>query len=135
MVIVLGAGVSGLAVGMASGAPVFEAATGPGGLCSSYYLRPDGSERLVRPPADGEAYRFELGGGHWIFGGDPEVLARLHALAPSQRYERRAAIDLGGDAPSCRTRSRLISTCSTPTCRGAWPTSSRRGRLPRARAR
>ncbi len=99
MVIVLGAGVSGLAVGMASGAPVFEAATGPGGLCSSYYLRPGGSERLERPPADSEAYRFELGGGHWIFGGDPDVLARLDALAPSQRYERRAAIDLGGDTP------------------------------------
>ena len=73
MPIVLGAGVSGLAVGMASGAPVFEAADGPGGLCSSYYVRPDGSERSERPPADGEAYRFELGGGHWIFGGDPDV--------------------------------------------------------------
>ena len=99
MVIVLGAGVSGLAVGMASGAPVFEAASGPGGLCSSYYLRPDGSERLERPPADGEAYRFELGGGHSIFGGDPDVLARLDTLAPSERYERRATIDLGGDTP------------------------------------
>jgi protoporphyrinogen oxidase len=99
VVIVLGAGVTGLAVAMASGAPVFEAASGPGGLCSSYYVRPDGSERLVRPPGDDEAYRFELGGGHWIFGGDPQVLARLDALAPSRRYERRAAIDLGGDSP------------------------------------
>ena len=27
-------------------------------------------DRLDRPPADGEAYRFEIGGGHWIFGGD-----------------------------------------------------------------
>jgi protoporphyrinogen oxidase len=99
VLIVLGAGVSGLAVGMASGAPVFEAADGPGGLCSSYYVRPDGSGRSERPPDDGEAYRFELGGGHWIFGGDPAVLAHLDALAPSDRYERRAAIDLGGGAP------------------------------------
>jgi protoporphyrinogen oxidase len=95
MVVVLGAGVSGLAAGMASGAPVFEASGGPGGICSSYYLRPDGSERLARPPADDEAYRFELGGGHWIFGGDAAVLARLEDLAPSRRYTRRAAIDLG----------------------------------------
>jgi protoporphyrinogen oxidase len=93
--VVLGAGVSGLAVGMASGAPVFEASTGPGGLCSSYYVPPGGTERLPRPPADGEAYRFELGGGHWIFGGDPGVLAQLDDLAPSRRYTRRAAIDLG----------------------------------------
>jgi protoporphyrinogen oxidase len=84
---------------MASGAPVYEAAADPGGLCSSYYVRPDGSERLARPPADGEAYRFEVGGGHWIFGGDAAVLARLEALAPSTRYQRRAAIDLGGGAP------------------------------------
>ena len=71
MLVVLGAGVSGLAVGMVSGAPVFEGADGPGGLCSSYYVRPDGSEKLDRAPPDGEAYRFEQGGGHWIFGGDP----------------------------------------------------------------
>ena len=48
MLAVLGAGVSGLAVGMVSGAPVYEATDGPGGLCSSYYVRPDGSEKPPR---------------------------------------------------------------------------------------
>jgi protoporphyrinogen oxidase len=120
---------------MASGAPVFEAADGPGGLCSSYYVRPGGSERLARPPADGDAYRFELGGGHWIFGGDPSVLARLEALAPTDRYERRAAIDLGGGAPLvpypiqshldalepalARRATDELATCAPPSARTA----------------
>ena len=120
--IVLGAGVSGLAVGMASGAPVFEAAAGPGGLCSSYYVRPGGAERLARPPTDAEAYRFEVGGGHWIFGGDPEVLARLDALVHAMadacdvRYGHRAvAIDpvareVGFDDGSSAGYTELVST-------------------------
>jgi hypothetical protein len=61
---------TGLAAGMASGWPVFEAAESPGGICSSYYVRPHTDVRLPALPADGEAYHFELGGGHWIFGGD-----------------------------------------------------------------
>ena len=38
-VVILGAGVTGLAAGVASGAPVFEAVETPGGICSSYYVR------------------------------------------------------------------------------------------------
>ena len=70
---VLGGGVTGLAAGLSSGLPVFEAMTDPGGICSSYYVRPGEKTRLAQAPADGEAYRFEIGGGHWIFGGDPGV--------------------------------------------------------------
>ncbi len=69
--LILGAGVTGLAAGYASGLPVYEAASAPGGICSSYYVRPGSTQRLSQAPADGEAYRFEIGGGHWIFGGDP----------------------------------------------------------------
>jgi protoporphyrinogen oxidase len=90
--IVLGAGVTGLAAGWSSGAPIYEAAAAPGGICASYYLRPGDRERLVAPPADGAAYRFEIGGGHWLFGGDPEVLDFLHGLTPLVRYERRASV-------------------------------------------
>ena len=42
--------------------------------------------------AKDDAYRFEPGGGHWIFGGDPEVLGLIDALAPVERSERRSAV-------------------------------------------
>jgi len=90
--VILGAGVTGLAAGWASGLPIYEAAGAPGGICSSYYVRPGTSERLPEPPADGEAYRFVIGGGHWIFGVDPLVLDFLRRLAPLRRYERRSSV-------------------------------------------
>mgnify|MGYP000234374172 CR=1 FL=1 len=90
--VILGAGMTGLAAGYASGLPVFEAEEWPGGICSSYYMRRGGSERLHRLPEDQEAYRFEIGGGHWIFGGDPLVLRLISALTPVKSYERRSAV-------------------------------------------
>jgi protoporphyrinogen oxidase len=68
----LGGGVTGLA----TGATVLEAATAPGGMCASYAVG---------------GYRFEPGGGHWIFGGEPDVLALLDACSPLSWHERRAA--------------------------------------------
>lgn len=90
--LILGAGMTGLAAARASGLPVYEQAAAPGGICSSYYLRSGSRERLDRPPADGEAWRFEIGGGHWIFGGDPLVLDLIHRLAPVRRYARRSSV-------------------------------------------
>ena len=90
--VVVGAGVTGLAAAMGTGAVVLEAAPEPGGICSSYYVRPGTTERLAHRPADGDAYRFEVGGGHWIFGGDPEVLDLIDALAPMEQHERRAEV-------------------------------------------
>jgi protoporphyrinogen oxidase len=90
--LILGAGMTGLAAGMTSGAPVFDAANGPGGICRSYYLRPGSAEPLYQAPPDGEAYRFENGGGHWIFGGDAPVLDLLGRLVPMQRYARRSSV-------------------------------------------
>ena len=40
MTIILGGGMTGLAAGMTSGGPVYEASNAPGGICSSYYVRP-----------------------------------------------------------------------------------------------
>lgn len=91
-VIILGAGMTGLAAGYASGLPVYEAAEWPGGICSSYYVRPASTERLHTAPKDGEAYRFEIGGGHWIFGGDPLVLRFIRSVAPVKSYVRRSAV-------------------------------------------
>lgn len=90
----MGAGVTGLAAGAASAGTILESRDFCGGICSSYYVRPGGSKRLHRPPADGEAFRFEIGGGHWIFGGDPPVLALMHRLVPLRRYLRRSAVYL-----------------------------------------
>jgi protoporphyrinogen oxidase len=89
---ILGGGVTGLAAGQASGLTVLEAAESPGGICSSYYVRSGENQRLSEPPADGEAYRFEIGGGHWIFGGDPVVLRFLRSLAPVKVYDRKSSV-------------------------------------------
>jgi len=91
---ILGAGMTGLAAGVASGLPVYEASEVPGGICSSYYIRPGDNERLYSTPNDREAYRFELGGGHWIHGGDPLVLHFIHSLAPMKSYARKASVFL-----------------------------------------
>ncbi len=92
---VIGAGVTGLTAGAMSGATVFEQSDGPGGICRSYYVRPGSNEPLAGPIADGAAYRFEVGGGHWIFGGDPDALAMLESLAPCRVYTRKAAVRIG----------------------------------------
>lgn len=90
--IILGAGMTGLAAGCASGLPIFEAADVPGGICASYYVRPGEAAPLPYPPEDGEAYRFEIGGGHWIFGGDPAVTACMKRLTAMTPHERRSAV-------------------------------------------
>jgi protoporphyrinogen oxidase len=89
---ILGGGMTGLAAGLSSGLPVLEAAAEPGGICSSYYVRPGSQERLAQAPSDEEAYRFEIGGGHWIFGGDPTVLHFIRTVAPVKSYARKSAV-------------------------------------------
>src|SRR5262245_47157758 len=74
---IVGAGMTGLAAGMASGFGVLERLDRPGGICASY-------ER--------EGYRFEVGGGHWIFGGDPTVTRLLAAASEIRSYRRRSAV-------------------------------------------
>jgi len=71
---------------------VYEQAAAPGGICSSYYLRPGSQQRLRSRPEDGEAYRFELGGGHWIFGGDAAILRFVRSLSPVKCYARRSSV-------------------------------------------
>jgi protoporphyrinogen oxidase len=82
--LILGGGMTGLAV--------YEAARQPGGICSSYYVRPGSTERLHKEPADGEAYHFEIGGGHWIFGGDPSIIHFIRRLVGYETYHRRSSV-------------------------------------------
>ncbi len=95
-IFILGAGMTGLAAGWASGLPVYEAAATPGGICASYYMRPGSPERFHTAPADGEVYHFELGGGHWIFGGDPVILQFIRSLTPVKSYRRLSAVYFAG---------------------------------------
>jgi protoporphyrinogen oxidase len=90
--LILGAGMTGLAAGLVSGLPVYEAEETPGGICNSYYVSPHGKVRLSASPPDGEAYRFEKGGGHWIFGGDPLVLRSIGQMVELKSYVRKATI-------------------------------------------
>ena len=89
---IIGAGMTGLAAGYASGLPVYEAVAVPGGICSSYYMRPGDTEGGYTAPADGDAYRFEIGGGHWIFGGDAALMRFLEKFGPLSRYKRRSSV-------------------------------------------
>ncbi len=85
---------TGLAAGFASGLPVFEANENPGGICSSYYLKPGDPQRRAQPPKNDEAYRFEIGGGHWIFGGDTLIKNLLKRFVDIKEYRRRSSIFL-----------------------------------------
>jgi protoporphyrinogen oxidase len=89
--VILGGGVTGLAAGYASGSPVYEATSRPGGICASYSIdargrRSEGNCREL------DSYRFELGGGHWIWGGDPVVLRLMASQSALKCYERRARV-------------------------------------------
>jgi protoporphyrinogen oxidase len=90
--LILGAGMTGLAAGMSSGLTVLEAAERPGGICCSYYVAPGSDRPLGAPPDDDLAYRFEHGGGHWLFGGEPTVLRFIADLGPVTRYTRRSSV-------------------------------------------
>ena len=93
-IFILGAGVTGLSAGYASGLPVYEAEEVVGGICTSYYMKPGSSKRLFNAPADGNAYPFEMGGGHWIFGGEREVKKLIAMLSPYKTYERKSSVYL-----------------------------------------
>ena len=90
-IVVLGAGMTGLAAARASGGVAYEAEGAPGGICSSYYLAP-GDARRRGAESRAPTYRFEIGGGHWLFGGDPATLALIESLTPARRYARRSSV-------------------------------------------
>lgn len=66
-----------MAAGIKTGAPIFEANSYPGGICRSYTKN---------------GYRFEAGGGHWIFGNDKSTLNFINSLSPLKIYQRNPAV-------------------------------------------
>lgn len=89
-VLILGAGITGLSAGIGTKGKIYEARNMPGGICASYYVNSDGKEEFCR--VSEESYRFEIGGGHWIFGTDNKTLDFIHALSPVKRYERKSSV-------------------------------------------
>lgn len=90
--IILGAGVTGLSAGYASGLTVYEGANFAGGLCSSYYLYPGSTQRWYHQIKKDECYRFEIGGGHWIFGADATILEYINRFCVTKQYIRNSAV-------------------------------------------
>lgn len=89
--LILGAGMTGLAAGIASGHTVIEAEGRPGGISLSYRMRAGDSVPLPGGEHDDASYRFENGGGHWTSGGDPAVLQFIRRLVPVAQYVRRSS--------------------------------------------
>lgn len=75
--VILGAGITGLAARHKTEGTIYEAKDYPGGLCRSY--------------SRGN-YRFDIGGGHWIFGVDKEVMDFLNAFSEFNTYQRNAGV-------------------------------------------
>lgn len=74
---IFGAGFTGLSAGFKTGIKIFEASDKPGGICASYSI---------------DGYKFEVGGGHWIFGADKEILDFINSFVSTKRYERKSSV-------------------------------------------
>ncbi len=88
--IILGAGIAGLSAGVNTNNKIYEANGIPGGICLSYYMNREGKKLYFRN--DEETYRFEIGGGHWIFGANKNILNFINFLSPVKSYERKSAV-------------------------------------------
>lgn len=75
--IIIGAGFTGLSAGINTGFEIYERSDAPGGICRSYYAC---------------GFRFENGGGHWIFGADDEILNFLRRYSDLKGYERKSSV-------------------------------------------
>jgi len=89
--VILGGGITGLSTGINLKAEIYEASSSPGGICASYYMTPEGRRTYSRN--NEESYRFEIGGGHWIFG-DKSITNFINSLSYVKSYERKSAVYL-----------------------------------------
>lgn len=74
--LILGAGVSGMAAGIKTGHPIYEATNQHGGICRSFIK---------------DGFEFSNGGPHWIFGSG-EGLEFIKSLVKLKSYERKAKV-------------------------------------------
>jgi protoporphyrinogen oxidase len=85
--LIIGSGFTGLGAGLSSGLQIIEAKDRPGGICASYQI---------------DGFRFEIGGGHWIFGRDGYLLDLINHFARCREYRRRSAVFFAGNLESTR---------------------------------
>lgn len=74
--IILGAGFTGMAAGIKTGAQIFEATDHAGGICTDYVK---------------DGFRFSNGGPHFLFGKD-KGLEYIKSLVKVKEYERKAGV-------------------------------------------
>lgn len=91
-IFILGAGISGLSAGINRDIPIYESTRMAGGICTSYYV--SRSNQIFYSQRSTNAYRFEKGGGHWIFGADKKSKNFLNKLSPVKTYKRSSAVYL-----------------------------------------
>ncbi|MFC1522189.1 FAD-dependent oxidoreductase [Elusimicrobiota bacterium] len=89
---ILGAGVTGLSAGITSGRKILERMPYPGGICSSYQIDCPDKRFRAGNRSSKNAFRFEVGGGHWIFGGDKSVVRFIRSLVPIRSYTRNSSV-------------------------------------------
>ena len=77
MDVILGAGMTGLSAGIKTGAVIYEASDKVGGICRSYYQ---------------DGFRFENGGGHWIFGMTEKSKSFIEKYVSLKEYRRKAGV-------------------------------------------
>ena len=80
--LIIGAGFTGLGAGLVSNASILEAKQYAGGICASYSK---------------SGFKFEIGGGHWIFGGDQNILDIIKQYSPCNNYFRKSAVFFAGN--------------------------------------
>lgn len=90
--VILGAGVTGLAASWATRARVYEAKDHPGGTAASFFIDPKTGRRSLDQLPKETAYRFERCGGHWIFRLDPSLLKKFAQFSPLTKYSRQAEV-------------------------------------------
>ena len=105
---------TGLATGMASGFAVLEAQSRPGGICASYQH---------------DGFTFELGGGHWIFGGDAHVIRLIQRASELRHYQRRSAVLFLGKLPATRDLANVVVPFPLQDNLWALPTGLRQAAL------
>ena len=88
--VILGAGITGLSAGISTQSLIYEASDIAGGICTSYYAGLNNRKNYAR--LDEESYRFERGGGHWIFGADNHILEFINSLSVVKSYKRKSAV-------------------------------------------
>lgn len=88
----MGAGITGLAAGIFTEFPIYESKNYPGGICSSYYIDKNYPQKRKKESFGKEDYRFELGGGHWIFGAENKIASFISKYAPMKKYKRISSV-------------------------------------------